>query len=317
MSDLETLAEITRAKFPAHHTTPLIPAADHRFLQLGREEMKAAILGTIIENYAQGFLKQGELVYVRPNAFGDEKEGLIGVADPNTPRKMMSISAIIDGLGVPSLAHHKVIEVTSVNVKRYLDSAPKEGARVQVFEEYMVDRAIPQHIGLTTFARMRKLGANYGYGLIAKNTALSLGYDETLLTTSNWNVLEGGGENAFAVIGGKLYTPPLTESILPGTKRGVLLEIANLAGIRCHEETIPLTEFMRADAALFTGTWCGVAKISYVHWLSQGKSSNYDSNNEIACYLSDQYQHVIHGSSALDARFRSLSDRIRTKVELR
>ena len=62
-------------------------------------------------------------------------------------------------------------------------------------------------------------------------TAQALGVDELLLCDPQGRVLEASRSNVFAILEGRLKTPPLDDSFLEGVTRGALLDAAAHAGI--------------------------------------------------------------------------------------
>ena len=79
------------------------------------------------------------------------------------------------------------------------------------------DRSIPPRFKLT--------GA-YINSILAKTEAVLAGFDEAILLNQEGNVSEGAGENLFAVMDGKVYTPPLGDSVLPGITRNTIMHLA-------------------------------------------------------------------------------------------
>ena len=63
---------------------------------------------------------------------------------------------------------------------------------------------------------MAKAGANYMNSQLIKMEALLGGFSEGIALDDRGYVSEGSGENIFLVNGGRLITPPLGASILPG-----------------------------------------------------------------------------------------------------
>ncbi|HAB52601.1 MAG TPA: hypothetical protein DCE80_10600 [Ignavibacteriales bacterium] len=293
--------------FPNKDPSMPIPIVNQKYLTITREEVKQAIIETIIRNVKAGHLDPTKLIYGRPNVYRDEKS---------------SEGMVVPGLGVASLGHEVVLEIAAYNVGSYLASAPKDGARVVVFEKELWQNnqnAYYQDVvrGLQSPLRQIKSGANYGLGGVAKNLAIMLGCDEALITDPDNNVLEGGGENAFSVIDGMLRTPPKNKAILPGTKRALVLEISKKLGIPNCEEDIPLSEFINADAAAFSGTWCGFEPLGHLYWYSTRKESRYNSNNEIIQILKSEYNFVMNGDNRVDSSLKDIQERVRTKVEIR
>jgi len=70
-------------------------------------------------------------------------------------------------------------------------------------------------------------------------TAAALGVDEVLLCDPDGLILEANRSNVFAVINGRLKTPPLDGNQLEGVTRGALLDAAKHRGIAVDIEAVP------------------------------------------------------------------------------
>ncbi len=108
------------------------------------------------------------------------------------------------------------------------------------------DRSIPPRFKFTGV---------YINSILAKTEAALAGFDEAILLNSDDNVSEGAGENLFMVVNGKLYTPPLGDSVLPGITRSAVMELAREEfGLEVAEAHISRTELYTADECFLTGT---------------------------------------------------------------
>lgn len=67
-------------------------------------------------------------------------------------------------------------------------------------------------------------------------------------------ILEGTHTSVFAVIDGVVRTAPLSNYILPGVTRALVLELCQQEGITFREATITESEFRRAEEVFLTGT---------------------------------------------------------------
>jgi D-alanine transaminase len=74
-------------------------------------------------------------------------------------------------------------------------------------------------------------------------------------------VTEGTLSNAWAVFGEEVRTAPLTNYVLPGIKRAVVLELCGQHGIPVRESPILQPELADADELFITGTMHDVAPI--------------------------------------------------------
>lgn len=96
-----------------------------------------------------------------------------------------------------------------------------------------------------------KAGGNYGGSLYATRIALSKGYSQVLWLDSKEHryVEEVGAMNMFFIMDGKLVTPPLTGTILPGITRRSLLEMAKDLNIEPIEKRITIDEVVEGIEA--------------------------------------------------------------------
>ena len=75
-----------------------------------------------------------------------------------------------------------------------------------------------QRIAPNTLPAMAKASANYMNAQLMKMEALTNGYTEGISLDTTGHVSEGSGENIFVVRDGKIYTPPLSASVLPASR---------------------------------------------------------------------------------------------------
>ncbi len=119
-----------------------------------------------------------------------------------------------------------------------------------------------------------KAAANYVASLLAAEDAKHSGYDQVLWLdgAEHRYVEEVGTMNFFAKIGGKLVTPALEGSILPGVTRDCVLRIARDEGVPVEERKVSLAELVAAGKAgtleevFGTGTASLVAPIGELAW---------------------------------------------------
>ncbi|HSN98442.1 MAG TPA: branched-chain amino acid transaminase [Candidatus Nanopelagicales bacterium] len=144
------------------------------------------------------------------------------------------------------------------------------------------------HVGLP---RAKMMG-QYTNSTLAKREARMAGYDEAILLDTNGQVCEGSGENIFLVKGDRLYTPPLSASILAGVTRDTLLALAREEGIPVSEEPILRDQLYLADEAFFTGTAAEVTPIREVDDRTIGEGAV----GPITRRLQQRYFDVVKGS---------------------
>jgi branched-chain amino acid aminotransferase len=117
---------------------------------------------------------------------------------------------------------------------------------------------------------MAKAGANYMNSQLIKMEALLGGFSEGIALDDRGYVSEGSGENIFLVNGGKLITPPLGASILPGITRDSVVQIARELGIEVIETNIQRAALYLADELFFTGTAAEITPIRSVDRITVG-----------------------------------------------
>ena len=107
---------------------------------------------------------------------------------------------------------------------------------------------------------MAKAGANYMNSQLIKMEAKLGGFVEGIALDDRGYVSEGSGENIFLVNNGKLITPPLGASILPGITRDSVVQIAREMGIEVVETSIQRAALYLADELFFTGTAAEISR---------------------------------------------------------
>jgi branched-chain amino acid aminotransferase len=117
---------------------------------------------------------------------------------------------------------------------------------------------------------MAKSGANYMNSQLIKMEALLNGYAEGIALDDRGFVSEGSGENIFVVAGGKIITPPLSSSILPGITRDSVIQIANQLDIPVVETGIQRAALYVADELFFSGTAAEITPIRSVDKIQIG-----------------------------------------------
>lgn len=138
---------------------------------------------------------------------------------------------------------------------RYVSA--EEGARVMVSSWRRIDdNAIP--------ARGKIIGA-YVNSAFSKSEALLGGFDEAIVLDQQGHVSEGSAENIFVVRDGVAATPPVTDNILEGITRGVVMQLCEeVLDIEVVERSIDRSELYAADEIFFTGTGVQVAAVTEV-----------------------------------------------------
>lgn len=125
-------------------------------------------------------------------------------------------------------------------------------------------------IAPNTLPALAKAGANYMNSQLIRMEANYNGYAEGIALDSNGCISEGSGENLFVVRDGKILTPPLGSSVLPGITRDTVVTLARELGLEIVETVIPREMLYIADEVFFTGTAAEVTPIRSVDKIQIG-----------------------------------------------
>lgn len=125
-------------------------------------------------------------------------------------------------------------------------------------------------IAPNTLPTLAKAGANYMNSQLIRMEAHHNGYAEGIALDSEGRVSEGSGENIFVIRDGKIHTPPLGSSVLPGITRDTVVTIAQDLGLPIVETVIPREMLYIADEVFFTGTAAEVTPIRSVDRIQIG-----------------------------------------------
>jgi branched-chain amino acid aminotransferase len=145
-----------------------------------------------------------------------------------------------------------------------------------------------------TLPSLAKAGANYMNSQLIKMEALANGYSEGIALDTAGYVSEGSGENIFVVRDGRIHTPPLGASVLPGITRDTILILARELAIPLVETLIPREMLYIADEVFFSGTAAEITPIRSVDKITIGKGRC----GPVAERLQKEFFGIIHGTKA-------------------
>jgi len=121
-----------------------------------------------------------------------------------------------------------------------------------------------------TVPTLSKAGGNYLSSFLVSDEARRLGFHEGIALNHQGNVSEGAGENLFLVREGKIYTPPLSDSILGGLTRDTTCRLAESLGFSVNEQSIPREMLYIADEIFLTGSAAEITPVRSVDRISVG-----------------------------------------------
>ena len=148
-----------------------------------------------------------------------------------------------------------------------------------------------KRVGANTIPHAAKATGIYLNSMLAVAEANRAGYDEAILLTDDGYIADGSGENVFVVKDGKITTPPLSTSILPGITRNSVIQIAQDLGYTVDEAHLIRTDLYVADEIFMTGTAAEVTPIRSVDDQEVGPPG------EVTLKLQKAYLDTVRGGS--------------------
>ncbi|HSH94900.1 MAG TPA: branched-chain-amino-acid transaminase [Roseimicrobium sp.] len=113
-----------------------------------------------------------------------------------------------------------------------------------------------------TSPRIKSL--NYLNNILAKIEANDAGVPEAVMLNHEGNVAECTADNIFIVRNGHVLTPAMTDGILEGVTRNVIMELCVKNGVPCNEKTLQRHDLYIADEIFVTGTGAEVMPVTKV-----------------------------------------------------
>lgn len=105
---------------------------------------------------------------------------------------------------------------------------------------------------------------NYLENILCKEDAKRKGADEGLWLNSKGSICEGTMSNIFFLKVGTLFTPSLRSGCLPGTRRKIILNLAQSLQIPASEGLYPLSDLLDADEVFMTNALMGIMPVREV-----------------------------------------------------
>jgi branched-chain amino acid aminotransferase len=123
----------------------------------------------------------------------------------------------------------------------------------------------------------------------AKRNATAQDADEAVLCAESGTVAEGTVSNVFCVRDGRLHTPPLSDGILQGITREVVLGLARRDGIETVEDRMTPDELRTADEVFLTSTGMEVLSVTR----ADGHSVGSGRPGQVTLALRRRYQEFV------------------------
>ena len=112
--------------------------------------------------------------------------------------------------------------------------------------------------------------------VLSMNNARNRGCDEVIMH-KNGLITEGGASNVFFANDDCVFTPSLSNNILPGITRELLIEEIKQDGIKIEEGQFDVDDLMRAKSIWLTSSTKGLAQVNEV----SGEQTNLIHENQI------------------------------------
>jgi len=224
----------------------------HMELPYSRDELRTAILDVVAVN---GLAE----CYVRPIAF--HGYGDLGVVPGGSPLEVAVISFPWDA---------------------YLGREAQETGITLKISTW-------RRMGPNSIPHAAKATGIYLNSMLAALEARRGGYGEALLLTEDGFVADGPTVNIFAVRDGRLATPALSASILPGITRDTVLQVAAALGYETRERPLIRTDLYTADELFVTGT---AAEITPVRAVDDVEVA---APGPVTATIQAEYDEIVHG----------------------
>ncbi len=227
-----------------------IPVSDSAYLYgHGAFETLRAVDGEILflEKHLQRLRRGSRLLKIRfPYRFGGLTKEINRLLKKNhlddaTVRMMLSQ----DTDGQPRLV------ITAKPYKPFPDSYYSKGAPMILVKTIRNDSARIANTKTT----------NYLTKMLARREIERAGAVEGVLLNNQGRVTEGASSNLFVVKKGRLITPPISDGLLPGVRRAVVLRLARILKIPCREKSLAVRNLKDADEIFLTSSLKGIMPI--------------------------------------------------------
>lgn len=115
---------------------------------------------------------------------------------------------------------------------------------------------------------------NYLDAIEVSRAAHARGFDDALFLNARERVACGSVGNVLAFFGDQLVTPPVSDGIIPGITRAVILDNCPELGLEPVERSMTLADLERADAVVVTSSLRLVAPVSAIGRKQLGSSGS-------------------------------------------
>lgn len=162
--------------------------------------------------------------------------------------------------------------------------------KIQLYPQELYDRGleiitVPTTRNLHSALNPAIKSLNYLNNILAKIEANNGGCEEAVMLNAEGFVAECTGDNLFIVKGTRLLTPPLSAGALYGITRGVVMDLANEAGLTVGEPNLTRYDLFNADECFLTGTGAELIPVVKI----DGRVIGAGKPGPVTCGLVKQY----------------------------
>jgi branched-chain amino acid aminotransferase len=145
-----------------------------------------------------------------------------------------------------------------------------------------------ERVGPNVIPHAAKATGIYLNSMLATTEARRAGYDEAIMLSADGYVADGPGETIFVVKDGRIATPPLAMSILPGITRESIIQLADMHGYTVEEQLLIRTDLYLSDEVFMVGTAAEVTPVRAIDGREIGVGP-------ITLELQKSYLAAVHG----------------------
>jgi branched-chain amino acid aminotransferase len=163
------------------------------------------------------------------------------------------------GVGYLGLNPNKCPVPTVIVIADTIDMYPRE-----MYEKGMtvITASVIRNHPNALSPRIKSL--NYLNNILAKIEAVDAGVPEAIMLNHEGNVAECTADNIFIVRGGVVFTPGITDGILEGITRKVIIDLCRGQGIPIFEKSIQRHDLYIADECFLTGSAAEVVPVTKI-----------------------------------------------------
>lgn len=119
-----------------------------------------------------------------------------------------------------------------------------------------------ERVSSLSIPRQIKVSGAYVNSFHARRTAEAAGFDDGIMFDRDGRLAEASAANVFAIMEGRLLTPPLNPDVFPGITRQTVIDLARADGIDVAESNIERATLEHADGLFLSSTLMEIRGVS-------------------------------------------------------